>query len=523
MSSLQVQTFSTQAHRRPAPSLAAHIGLRKVYRPVLGMSISQKRTARQLSIVQAYSEQVEGATATATLPTESSAGTPINSGTASSGPFKRMREFKRSEEIIAYLRQQCTEDGNFVIGQAMSVLDSMLTRRRRMTSFWKVIYAYEALMSEVMSNLDSLDATQQTLAFQSVCGGDSAVMLLKRSQKIQPMFEQLLKSIYDRREELDDENFGRFIRGLGEMKYTDLEIIEKIAEEGKKRYFKEDHNEEFQGAYLLAMAMLSYQDPEFQLQVEQGIVNGTITFSTATQIRRTLNYLFTFGSTDPQVVAILCDRFVEVMEERDSRIWSQFLFNVVGLGASNESIQKVIDSTFGAMSDEDIREQKFRLSLGVLYRAQLLQHGTGSKFQVSPLVDSLAKENYRQQASKKSFVGSKTSTEMVEIFKKELPGVLIEQKLDIGAQDLQTDIAITKDSKRVAVECRFNSSYTINEPRKLVGSVKAIFQIMENLGWRVVVVDSEKIESDEYKQEIVQKVRSILETETVSKTDWQSS
>eukprot|EP01023_Acetabularia_acetabulum_P067467 TRINITY_DN9320_c0_g1_i2.p1 TRINITY_DN9320_c0_g1~~TRINITY_DN9320_c0_g1_i2.p1 ORF type:complete len:426 (-),score=86.93 TRINITY_DN9320_c0_g1_i2:84-1361(-) len=263
---------------------------------------------------------------------------------------------------------------------------------------------------------------------------------------------------------------------------------------------------------------IRFYDDEFSQIVQQDILADKVAAETYIDTRSIIQFFSAFNIQNEQVLDHCVEKFIGA-EKKEPQGIAMTIWNLEILNFPAEKIQNIVDQTYGRMNDEELKSYGSNDQLMHLRLAQLLYKDANIQYP-KVLADLLhEKEN---QVSRKQYTNYAIK-EISQFLGKKFPEAKIEGQKMLAHNIVYADLGVSWNGKQVAIQVRFPLQFMTSDPTKLMRQAKASFEIVENFGWKVVVVNSEKFfekQSNDYKEVIAGQIEEIFKSEEEVESAW---
>eukprot|EP01023_Acetabularia_acetabulum_P002169 TRINITY_DN10831_c0_g1_i3.p1 TRINITY_DN10831_c0_g1~~TRINITY_DN10831_c0_g1_i3.p1 ORF type:complete len:394 (-),score=29.03 TRINITY_DN10831_c0_g1_i3:23-1129(-) len=208
-----------------------------------------------------------------------------------------------------------------------------------------------------------------------------------------------------------------------------------------------------------------------------------------------------------KILWVLVSSFVQ-NTRRNQHDFSKFLLAISQMNFPAENIFKVI---VAMQRDYQHCSRRYRdINFYQIRRAQLEYISRGQNLRINqPLTQKCIEKNkqyIKSNASKNDYFFN----QVFQFIKNQFPKV--RKNVVVQSQEIPVQMELVQGQNQIAIEACDQSCYAINEHEFLLGSVQANFELLERIGWKVVQVSCFDWERQEYREEIIQKIRQACNT-----------
>eukprot|EP01023_Acetabularia_acetabulum_P059174 TRINITY_DN710_c0_g1_i14.p1 TRINITY_DN710_c0_g1~~TRINITY_DN710_c0_g1_i14.p1 ORF type:complete len:536 (-),score=95.10 TRINITY_DN710_c0_g1_i14:462-2069(-) len=430
------------------------------------------------------------------------------------------------DAIFEYLQGHfLQDDGSFDAVAAMAYLERVFsmfqTLPKKRNRNVRIASVYENVIDALKDSLAQLSLSDKVVCMSSLGVVNNIIYTSTVTfQNGLIVFKQLLQDVLNEKDSLSTEEVCSIATSLTYFKqYTDLDNIQLVLDAIRSQFFNASTQEKF--TLLDIVRQMRCYDDEIFLSAQQGIMDGTLVPETEENIQQVLQFLGAIGEcSDRSVLTVLVDRYLEIPNRESRDVLVNAIFNLAWLGADQSLVQKVVDETLGGMDVEEQVTYTERFCVGMLRRANSLMQPRGSVV-LPQLIQNIVSE--REYVNQRQMRPNPTLTAVNSFLGANFEDCKTVDRPVVGG-DMRADMSIEKGDKKLVISTRLPTSFTLTEPRKLLGYTKASFQQLENKGWKVFVVEGDKFVANEdgYQDTIREQIRNIIDSEDDIESNWKS-
>eukprot|EP01024_Parvocaulis_polyphysoides_P071717 TRINITY_DN896_c0_g1_i1.p1 TRINITY_DN896_c0_g1~~TRINITY_DN896_c0_g1_i1.p1 ORF type:complete len:543 (+),score=77.37 TRINITY_DN896_c0_g1_i1:173-1801(+) len=440
--------------------------------------------------------------------------------------YELLRFYPRSNVVLEFLRTKfATPDDSYDVVAAMAYLDEkfqIFSKIKRIQGRnRKINIIFELLIEDVQKKMDELSLSDKITVMKCLSLGNNIVFSNKGIQFLEGrvLFVSLLQDVLRQEDSISAEDISKVAISISNFKqYDDTTKILSVFDIAKNRFTQASNHDKI--LLLDSFRLLRCWDPEVKQAVEQGILDGSFKGESEEEIKSIFSYLGTMECSDKSISETLANNYLELPTRVSDEIKAMIIYNLAWLGADPSFIQNFVDQTLGVLTGEEQKNFVMRSYLGNLRRTQYLLLPTGVQIVFPPGIRQNVEEDLQGSHLRQKIYPNISSKAVTAYLQDRFADCDVQSRPTMGT-DMRTDMSIIKGDTKVAIEVRLPTSYFLNQPQKLMGYTKAAFQSMENRGWKVVCVKSDKfMADDDYKQSIADQIRDIVDSETETESLW---
>eukprot|EP01023_Acetabularia_acetabulum_P034689 TRINITY_DN3258_c0_g3_i2.p1 TRINITY_DN3258_c0_g3~~TRINITY_DN3258_c0_g3_i2.p1 ORF type:complete len:547 (+),score=47.74 TRINITY_DN3258_c0_g3_i2:61-1641(+) len=454
-----------------------------------------------------------------------------------------LRKQSSSKKLLFIISQNLDVLNYINLSAAFVALGYMVQRiDRQSIQIYDIVLAYEALLTLVEEREAEFTSRQAANCIWSLGRATEKFRLRQKIRIFDKIYSILIQIVLQQQNRLTCTICAMTLVSMAKVKWMEQEHIDKIVRSclrypensyyihqsanilwafatlgfhrlGVIKYFldqvkceKNWLNSQNFANILWALNKCRYHDPEWMRFSEELIIKKKLRFS----VQEISQIVLAFANLGVQKKYEVFEVLLEQFQQQNIQHEQSVINTVYTLSLLNYDIsvvQNLIDSFFFENLD------KYKKSIEIHYacqlrRAQLQYKSRNQQLYLPANLEKLCIKLNQQKARQLITIPNG--------FYKEVYGFLVNKFVGIKGRvliendELEIKITLKRGKKKIAIELVVHTNCMITVPFNILGTVLQYHNLLERLGWWVVVVNAYKWQDEGYQNEIVQKINQIL-------------
>eukprot|EP01025_Chloroclados_australasicus_P015545 TRINITY_DN1746_c0_g1_i5.p1 TRINITY_DN1746_c0_g1~~TRINITY_DN1746_c0_g1_i5.p1 ORF type:complete len:585 (-),score=48.84 TRINITY_DN1746_c0_g1_i5:61-1815(-) len=276
--------------------------------------------------------------------------------------------------------------------------------------------------------------------------------------------------------------------------------------ECSKRYLHEMKSQEIANL-IWSLKVLRFYDQDVIDAIEEIIIDNKLQFKNQ-EISIIAYSLANFGVTRKDEVVQELVNQIKLNSFRNSQQYGNIIYGLSLLNCRLEIVQDFVN--FMIQEDFKFRKLEFRKEgLCQIRRASIFYGSMGQKLTLPKNICYVCKEKQRLEIMERKSKNYQFLEQVFTFIQLRYPHA--QKRVSIQGGEMVVSIKIIKGLRRVAVEPRTQASYFSNFPLQLTQISQAHLDILELLGWNVVVVQQLRWNEKGYRELILREIEEGLQ------------